>query len=125
MSLRDNSGNTISGLTMIGIDFITGNDAPRGGKEGYYIMLTHKGQIQVREYASTVQLRIEARKTEEAKTVHNPIILSTESGSFESNWHNSELKEISGLSWRQYREHLKESDPEGWKALTAKFINGN
>ncbi|MEE0936513.1 MAG: hypothetical protein UIG52_00625 [Bacteroidales bacterium] len=34
-------------MRNIGIDFIVGNDAPRGGAEGDYIMLTQKGSRQL------------------------------------------------------------------------------
>lgn len=36
-------------LDLLGVDYVTGNDAPRGGVEGDYIKLTDKGQKQVAE----------------------------------------------------------------------------
>ncbi len=51
-SLRDNHENLEHGLTVIGIDYTTGNDAPRGGKDGYFVRLTAKGKRQVREFAN-------------------------------------------------------------------------
>ena len=50
-SLRDRRPNAIEGLRLIGIDFATGNDAPRHGMDGQYIELTPKGRRQVKEYA--------------------------------------------------------------------------
>lgn len=49
-SLCDKSDSYISALTLLNIDFETGNDAPRGGVEGFYIRLTKKGQNQVRNF---------------------------------------------------------------------------
>lgn len=49
-TLHDNSANLEWGLHALGIDYTTGNDAPRGGKNGYFVKLTAKGRRQVREY---------------------------------------------------------------------------
>lgn len=49
-SLHDNSANLEWGLHALGIDYETGNDAPRGGKNGYFVKLTAKGRRQVRDY---------------------------------------------------------------------------
>lgn len=51
MILSDRSHQYIDALTMLGVDYETGNDAPRGGATGYYIRLTKKGRNQVREFA--------------------------------------------------------------------------
>lgn len=48
--LQDKSYNIEHGLKLIGIDFETGNDAPRGGRDGYYIKLSKKGREQVSEF---------------------------------------------------------------------------
>ena len=37
-------------LKALGIDYTTGNDAPRGGAEGNYIELTAKGKRQIKEF---------------------------------------------------------------------------
>lgn len=50
--LEDHSYNIEHALTLLGVSYETGNDAPRGGKEGYYIRLTPKGKRQVKEYAA-------------------------------------------------------------------------
>ena len=50
-SLSDRMPNAKEGLYLLSIDFETGNDAPRGGREGDYIALTAKGRRQVKEYA--------------------------------------------------------------------------
>lgn len=50
--LEDKSRNYIDGLELLGISYETGNDSPRGGKEGYYIRLTAKGKRQVKNYAT-------------------------------------------------------------------------
>ena len=39
-------------LKVLGIDYTTGNDAPRSGAEGFYIELTAKGKRQVKEFQS-------------------------------------------------------------------------
>ena len=49
-TLHDNSANLEWGLHALGIDYEAGNDAPRGGKNGYYVKLTAKGRRQVAEY---------------------------------------------------------------------------
>lgn len=36
-------------LSVLNIDYNYGNDAPRGGKEGNYIVLTKKGQRRIKE----------------------------------------------------------------------------
>ena len=41
--------NLIKALKLIGVDYVTGNDAPRGGREGDYVELTAKGLRQTRE----------------------------------------------------------------------------
>lgn len=51
-TLRDHHANIEEGLRLLGIDFETGNDAPRGGKEGYFIKLTAKGKRQVKDFAN-------------------------------------------------------------------------
>ena len=49
-TLHDGSANLEWGLHALGIDYETGNDAPRGGKNGYFVKLTAKGRRQVKEY---------------------------------------------------------------------------
>ena len=49
-TLHDGSANLEWGLHILGIDYTTGNDAPRGGKNGYYVKLTAKGRRQVADY---------------------------------------------------------------------------
>lgn len=51
-TLYDHHANIEEGLRLLGIDFETGNDAPRDGKNGYYIKLTAKGKRQVKEFAN-------------------------------------------------------------------------
>ncbi len=56
---------TIEGLEAIGVDYQTGNDAPRGGAIGDYIELTAKGKRQVAEWAKMRKAEIaeaEAKK---------------------------------------------------------------
>lgn len=52
ISLHDNTANIEQGLSLLGIDFETGNDAPKGGKNGYFIRLTAKGKRQVKDFAT-------------------------------------------------------------------------
>ena len=49
-SLRDYRKAVTEGLKAIGIDFEEGNDAPRGGLNGNYIVLTSKGKRQSKEW---------------------------------------------------------------------------
>ena len=51
-SLHDSHEALEYGLAIIGIDYETWNDAPRGGMNGYYVKLTAKGKRQVREFAN-------------------------------------------------------------------------
>lgn len=43
---------TLEALSALGIDYTVGNDAPRGGMEGYFIALTAKGRRQVKDYVA-------------------------------------------------------------------------
>ena len=49
-TLHDGSANLEWGLHILGIDYEAGNDAPRGGKNGYFVKLTSKGRRQVADY---------------------------------------------------------------------------
>ena len=56
---------TIEGLKAIGVDYVTGNDAPRGGQCGDFVELTAKGRRQVAEWAKMRKAEIaeaEAKK---------------------------------------------------------------
>ncbi len=55
----------IEGLRKIGVDFIEGNDAPRGGWSGQYVELSPKGKRQVAEWAK--QRRAEIAEAEAKK----------------------------------------------------------
>ena len=37
--------------SILGIDYETGNDAPRGGMNGYFVKLTEKGKRQVKDFS--------------------------------------------------------------------------
>lgn len=52
ISLHDSSANLEQGLSMLGIDYETGNDAPKGGKNGYFVRLTAKCKRQVKDFAT-------------------------------------------------------------------------
>jgi len=55
-------------LIAWGIDFKSGNDAPRGGKAGDFIELTKKGNTQVKDYRlMLMNQKIEAEKAKEVK----------------------------------------------------------
>ena len=56
-SLHDRSSNVAEGLKAIGIDFEEGNDAPRGGLNGNYIVLTSKGKRQSKEWREVYENR--------------------------------------------------------------------
>lgn len=45
-SLHDSHENLEYGLLILGVDYETGNDAPRGGLNGYFVRLTAKGKTQ-------------------------------------------------------------------------------
>lgn len=51
-TLNDKSEYYFEMLKALGIDYTTGNDAPKGGAEGFYIELTPKSRRQVKEYQS-------------------------------------------------------------------------
>jgi hypothetical protein len=51
-------------LNAWGVDFQTGNDAPRGGKVGNYIELSPKGKIQTRVYRAEVAVQLAKEKAE-------------------------------------------------------------
>ena len=56
---------TIEGLRLIGVDFVTGNDAKFGGKSGDFVELSPKGKRQVAEWAKMRKAEIaeaEAKK---------------------------------------------------------------
>ena len=54
-------------LTKAKIDFIEGNDAPRGGKIGNNIILTQKGKLQVKEYRNSLLAEIETNRLEKIR----------------------------------------------------------
>lgn len=128
MRLKDNSANIMLGLSLLGIDFETGNNAPRGGKEGFFIRLTKKGQKQVSFYNKERIARIESAKMLEAEKaaakkaeITATIAAMPENAQFEARWNSHELKNASGLSWSVYRESLKQKFPVEWHILKAKF----
>ena len=59
----------IEGLRKIGIDFVEGNDAPRGGWSGQYVELSAKGKHQVAEWA-----KIRKAAIAEAEEDHKAVI---------------------------------------------------
>jgi hypothetical protein len=61
-NLRDMSYNVMDALDLLGIDYETGNDAPKGGKSGDFIKLTTKGRRQVAKYNAKRMDIIEAEK---------------------------------------------------------------
>ena len=54
-----------------GIDFQTGNDAPRGGKAGNYIELSKKGMLQTKVYRAEVALQLAKEKAERLEALAN------------------------------------------------------
>lgn len=59
----------IEGLRKIGVDFVEGNDAPRGGWSGQYVELSAKGKRQVAEWA-----KIRKAAIAEAEEDHKAVI---------------------------------------------------
>jgi len=59
----------IEGLCKIGVDFVKGNDAPRGGWNGQYVELSAKGKRQVAEWA-----KIRKAAIAEAEEDHKAVI---------------------------------------------------
>ena len=49
-------------LKLMGIDYETGNDAPRGGHAGYFVRLTKKGIAQTKPFRDAKLQEIEAKK---------------------------------------------------------------
>lgn len=57
-------------LRILGIDFETANDAPRGGHSGYFVRLTKKGIRQTKSFRDEkLQLYAEIYKVNEAKKI--------------------------------------------------------
>jgi hypothetical protein len=114
-------------LRFWGVDFETGNDAPRGGKEGYYVKLTTKGKRQVADYLEVLKKekiekqdlenKLKLQKEEEVKNRYANI----KSTPFFELWNSQDLKDKSGKSWNQFRNDLKIANPEGWAALKLQF----
>ena len=50
-NLNDRSKNIMDGLQKLKLTWESGNDAPRGGKAGFYIVLTRQSQIAVAPWA--------------------------------------------------------------------------
>lgn len=128
MRLRDVSGNCIDGLNLLCVDYETGNDAPRCGKEGYFIRLTAKGRKQVSAYnrkrlAFILEAKAaSAKAAEERKArITAEIAAMPENSQFEARWNSGEMKAASGLSWNAYRESLKAEFKAEWQLLKAKF----
>lgn len=127
-TLKDHSNNLINGLNLIGIDFENGNDAPRGGKEGFFVRLTKKGKNQVKDYNLQAKLeveKIEAEKVQakilKAEAARKAIYELPANETFEEKWNYTTLKIDSGLSWSNYRASLKASYPDEWEILKTKF----
>lgn len=58
MTLQDaRHRNLVEALTKLGIDYVVGNDAPRGGATGTYVELTAKGKRQTAELRKELQAR--------------------------------------------------------------------
>lgn len=53
--------NAIKALELLGVDYTTGNDAPRGGKTGDFVELTEKGRRQVREWVKVRRAEIDEK----------------------------------------------------------------
>ena len=51
-------------LDLLGIDYTTGNDAPRGGQQGNYIELSKKGLQQTKEWRISRLLEIKLKAAE-------------------------------------------------------------
>lgn len=49
-NLEDKSSNYLDLLSSLGIAYTTGNDAPRGGKEGYFVKIEPCGNIGTLKY---------------------------------------------------------------------------
>lgn len=55
-NLKSNMKNLEHGLTLLGVDYITGNDAPRGGREGDFVKITPKGLSQIKQWVLAQEL---------------------------------------------------------------------
>jgi len=112
-------------LTSLNIQHVCGNDAPKGGAKGEYVTITDKAFLKAQK-AHIEAVRIAAEKAKaEAEARRKAIIDSLPNISdFEAVWYNKEAKEASGMSWNEYRHHLKQANPDKWQILKAKFIAG-
>jgi hypothetical protein len=59
----------LEGLRKLGVDFVEGNDAPRGGWSGQYVELSAKGKRQVAEWAKIRNAEIKAAADAHQKEV--------------------------------------------------------
>lgn len=118
-------------LTAWGIDFETGNDAPRGGVTGIFVKLTKKGQKQVKAYVAEIneenariyaeQQAEELIQKQENENRIKEAYENIQNCDFFQLWNNGELKNVSGKSWSGYRNDLKIANPQGWAELKEKF----
>lgn len=53
--------------------------------------------------------------------IKEKLLTPPDNSTFEDAWNNLELKQKSGLSWRDYKENLKKQYPEQWGVLKLKF----
>lgn len=59
--------NLCEALRLIGVDYVTGNDAPRGGATGTFVELTPKGKRQTAELRKELQAEWEEERRKEAE----------------------------------------------------------
>ncbi len=105
------------------------NDAPRGGANGESVKITDTRFLnRIKKYKAfkaadaRMQLESDLKKQAEARDKAIELINSLPANeAFEAKWNSVELKNVSNLSWSDYRQHLKTSFPNEWAILKAKF----
>lgn len=116
-------------LLDLGIECEFGNDAPRGGANGEFVRITDKkylAKLKKAHNQAVTEAQIEANKASEAKAarlaeINSQIAAMPNNEAFETKWHSTELKNLSNLSWSDYRNSLKTQFPNEWAVLKTKF----
>lgn len=116
-------------LRACNIKFETGNNAPRGGAGGEYVKITDKVLLKqiaskkekIRLINEELTARIAETKRIAKENAERIVSELPTNKTFEAKWHCLELKQLSGLSWSEYRDVLKTQQPHEWQLLKTKF----
>jgi hypothetical protein len=116
------------------IDFVLGNDAPRGGKAGDFVEITKKGKRQIAEWVKEKVAerkeneRIKAEKkaqriTEGEKKVADAMEILNENADFVKNWAKSGT--MNGKAFHELAGALKVQNTNAFRVAVNKFFNPN